>query len=216
MKYLLGLVCIAMVAFNSGCENAGCSDIFLGDFLIDESTKAFFPFQENNTLVFKNQNGEELSFTNIDWFEDNNSIVSFFQCGNETRNLIYTGDIASYRFQSDLFDIIMNYTMAYVQEGEANEQNVVDLVTFTLVHPDDGFFANMSYVTFSRGVTNYPDLEDFETFSNLSLNGNFYSEGFRSVQDKPENLVDLFITATGGVVAFSDTDGNNWTFDRTE
>ncbi|MEM7101616.1 MAG: hypothetical protein AAF502_00715 [Bacteroidota bacterium] len=216
MRYYFSFLIATLLFISSGCEEIGCSDVFLGEFTIDSSTAAYFPYEENKSLIFKNQNDEEITFTNINWVEESNSIVSFFTCNDETRNIIYTGDIGSYRFQNDLFDIVMNYTMGFVEEGDPKEQNIVDLITFTLVHPVEGFYSTLSIVSHSRGVTDFSHLEDFETFSNLGLNGSFFSEGIRSSVDNPENLVDLYVTATGGVIGFTDVDDNTWTFDRLE
>jgi hypothetical protein len=200
--------------------------INLGVIELDTVSVSFVPYTGEETLVFKNANGDEARFVPL--YTSLNH--SFFL--NDFDLVCMTGDTNHYEFNREQYAVskkcealnLQFYLNVYTQES-FQLPIFYDIFSLNLHSPPLDFRIDtavaISFVTSMKGNIAIPFEPDYySSFYEFTLDTTLLNAQFQDVYftRKPAGslLPSLFFTKTSGIIAFQDLHDIMWIFDHTE
>jgi len=208
--FLIGCQGIApgIIASNNKCG----ADIKLGEFAIEDSSKDFFSYTENDRLVFENHQGIEIIYELEDYTEKENDrdIINTLCSGGLFDHQVeyYSHDSKRIKFTNSTTgdNIVMFLRVASSNENDITDRNVFDL--FSLSCSNFGHATNMYIQTavHQAGIEEeYQPYHQPNIILDTIINSTLYPEVY-SISNSFYNLK-TFYTKADGLILIEEEDG---------
>ena len=214
----------------SSCRNndaADCAiDVTVGPyFLLEESLNSTSVYDNYNSVSFTNQLDTikfNISMTQSDTPIDRICIVPCLFDDTQTTNYTYSSDQKTINLlRNNITDPnafnLMTLSLSSTLHLNTPELNLIGdfLSIWTPKTVIDQTFENQSLLHFPVNIRNFPtpfeNLNGFEYFETLTLNGIEYVEVYKTHPSLESNIT-IWYTKNEGIFAFQDEDSQDWFF----